>query len=572
MRISSKYLQHALNMLKIGLLIINEEGRIIYLNKKFASILKIKKSDILKRGYYEKLSCLNLDNIIDNGVESGSKEIEINSKIYLFEYQPILNKQKISGYICLLIDKIGNYSYHEIKSNEDTNNELNDIIESSYDGIWVSDEQGTTIHVNSAYERITGINRKMVLGKKANELVQKGYYTTSVTDQVLKEKRRCSLINRTSTGKKILVTGNPIFDEQGKIKRVVTNVRDITELKNLQKQLEDITTRYERQLQKIIDYENNCGKIIINSNAMKKVMELTYRVSLVESNVLILGESGVGKELIAERIHKLSARKSEPFIKVNCSAIPGNLLESELFGYEKGAFTGAKTSGKKGMFELANNGTLFLDEIGDLPADLQVKLLRAIQDKEIIRVGGTNSIQLNIRLITATNRNLEKMVAQGEFREDLYYRLNVIPIKIPPLRERKDDIPLLVKNYLDKFNKKYGVEKKISKEVMEKLIDYSWPGNVRQLINVIERMVVLSNNSIITISDLPSYIQNASDIQISMFIQNKLSLKEALSKLEKIMIKNAMEKSGSTRKAAKLLGIDQSSVVRKMQKYKIKNN
>jgi transcriptional regulator with PAS, ATPase and Fis domain len=305
---------------------------------------------------------------------------------------------------------------------------------------------------------------------------------------------------------------------------------------------------------------------------MKKVFDFAARVAQVDSTVLITGESGSGKEIVAKTIHKLSKRKDGPLIQINCGAIPENLLESELFGYEPGAFTGASKEGKLGMFELAENGTLFLDEIGELPLNLQVKLLRVLQEREIVRVGGIKPKKINVRIIAATNKDLEKMVEKGMFREDLYYRLNVVRIKIPPLRERKTDIPPLIQHFLRKFNEKYEMNKKISPEVIERLIAYDWPGNVRELENLIERLVVIVIEDIIELKHLPDYLQasiNSDHFQVS--VSGIIPLKKASEDLEKQLISKALQKYGSTRKAAQILEVDQATIVRKAKKYNITN-
>jgi len=291
---------------------------------------------------------------------------------------------------------------------------------------------------------------------------------------------------------------------------------------------------------------------------MREVIDLTIRVARVDSTVLILGDSGVGKEVVAGLLHKAGNRSKHPFIRVNCGAIPENLLESELFGYEGGAFTGAKREGKPGMLELAHKGTLFLDEIAELPPALQVKLLTVIQERVVTRLGGTKPIQVDLRILAATNRNLYSMVEQGLFRADLYYRLNVIPIVIPPLRERKEDIPFLVSHFLQKFNKKHRQVKSIDPGAMDILYHYPWPGNVRELENLVERLVVITPGDIIEARDLPINVLNKG----SSFSDNgSLSEKEIITEL--------YHRLRSTRKVAETLGVNQSTVVRKIKKYNI---
>lgn len=314
-------------------------------------------------------------------------------------------------------------------------------------------------------------------------------------------------------------------------------------------------------------------KIIGKTAAMQDVFDLVKKVADSPSSVLITGESGTGKELIAQALHNLSSRKDKPFIKVNCAAIPANLIESELFGYEKGAFTGA-TNSKPGRFELAHEGTIFLDEIGEIPQETQVKLLRVIQEKEFERVGGLKTIKIDTRLISATNRDLEKGIKEGWFREDLFYRLNVVPVQLPSLRERKEDLPLLVNCFLEEFNKKLRKSiQRISPEIMESFSNYNWPGNIRQLENVLERMILLSSNDEITLDQLPSEVRNPSLLQSPDFKAKGLKevVKETTQKMERDLILKALgETFGNVTQAAKHLGISRKSLQIKMKEFDLR--
>lgn len=488
---------------------------------------------------------------------------------------PVLNNEgKVVG-ILTRANLIKCY-YRDLQEVKRLNKELNAIIESSYDGFYITDGKGITIRVNSAYERITGIKAEEVIGRKVEDLVDKGMYSQSVTSLVLEKKEPVTITHDIKTGKSVLITGNPALNDKGEIVRVVTNVRDMTELNNLKKQLDEtkeLTEKYELELKELRNIGFAFDEIIAYSSAMKKILEISARVAKVDSTVMITGESGVGKDVIAGAIHKASERGQGPFIKVNCAAIPETLLESELFGYEKGAFTGANIEGRQGMFELAEKGTIFLNEIGELPFHLQPKLLRVIQDKEVIRVGGSEAVKLDVRIIAATNKDLEQMVKEGTFREDLFYRLNVVPIYISPLRERKDDIPHLIIHFLNKYNLKYDQDKKISSKAVDYLTDYSWPGNVRELENVIERLIVMVTDDTIQTEHLPLSIRtkNKGLKDISYYIEDDIPLKDAVEKVEKDMIMKALRKFKTTRKAAEALQVDQSTVVRKAQKYNIDN-
>ncbi len=453
----------------------------------------------------------------------------------------------------------------ELDSSKELLKELQAIIRSSYDGMFITDGDGVVLRLNDAYERITGIKASEIMGKNMRNLVDEGYFDESVTLHVI-EKRTTITINQTvKKDRKILVTGTPLFDEQGKLFRVVTNVRDITELVKLQNQLlktKEQTLKYKTELSHLRAMHIQNHEMITRSPKMARVIELSMKIADVDSNVLITGESGTGKELIAKLIHKHGKTTARPFIKINCAAIPEQLLESELFGYEGGAFTGAKKEGKPGLFELAHNGTLFLDEVGDLPLVLQVKLLRAIQEKEIMRVGGTRAITVNARIIAATHRDIAKMVQHSTFREDLYYRLMVVPINLPPLRERKEDVPLLIMHFIEKFNKHFGYNKRILPDVIDKLVEYNWPGNVRELENVIERMIVTAVGEVLTADLVPETIWSKT------FLPKKgTKLKEAVEQTEAYLLTECYKEYRSWQKVAEALGIDRTTVFRKVVRY-----
>ncbi len=447
--------------------------------------------------------------------------------------------------------------------------EMEAVIESSFDGLYVTDGKANTLRLNQGFERIMGVSAAECVGRNMEELVEHGIFSRSGTLLALEKKEPVTITLTSKTGKEALVTSNPIFDEEGKVVMVVTNVRDITELNDLQRRLEHmegLREWYETELQQLKMASSH--QLVINSAKMKEVVKLVLRVAQVDSTVLIQGESGVGKEVIAGIIHSNSNRKDGPFIKVNCGAIPDNLLESELFGYEAGAFTGANRKGKVGYFELAEGGVLFLDEIAELPLNLQVKLLRVLQDHEIVRVGGVEPIKVDIRVLTGTNRNLTEMVDKKEFRLDLFYRLNVIPIFVPPLRERQEDIPILAKLFINNINNKYQMEKHLDQRVIERFMDYSWTGNVRELENLVERLAITSINNVITIGDLPINMITGS------FAEKEpariLPLKAALEKTERNLLETAYHQYKSTYQVARALEVNQSTIVRKAAKYGLK--
>jgi PAS domain S-box-containing protein len=446
--------------------------------------------------------------------------------------------------------------------------ELDAVFESSYDGLYITDGEANTLRLNEAFERILGVKAEECIGRNMKELVAEGVYSRSGTLLALEKQDQVTITLQAKTGKTALVTSTPIRDEQGNIILVVTNVRDISELNELQEKLghaEGLSRFFQSELQEI-KLRTQC---VIHSSKMRELISMVVRVAAVDSTVLIQGESGVGKELVANTIHSNSNRGEQPMIKINCGAIPENLLESELFGYEPGAFTGASKQGKVGMFEVADQGILFLDEIGDLPLSLQVKLLRVLQDKEILRVGGTKPIKVDVRIIAGTNYNLKEMVEEKLFRKDLFYRLNVIPILVPPLRERREDIPILANHFLDNFNQKHGMNKKLSSSILACFMEYDWPGNVRELENLIERLVVTSLNQTITAHDLSAWSElrpeNKSDDEHGI-----VPLQDALENTERRILENAFSVCKSTYEVAKVLGISQPTVVRKAAKYGIR--
>lgn len=447
--------------------------------------------------------------------------------------------------------------------------DFKEITNNLFDGIYISDGTGKTLFINEAYSRITGIKAEEVIGKNVKELLEKGVYKGAVTLDVIEKKKRVSKIGEITRNKKeLLITGSPLFDDKGNVKMVVINNRDITELKEMGKKLEkmkDNSLKKEEEIKFLRNKQISNKKIVNESQSMKEILTLIENISSTDVTVLITGESGTGKEIIADEIYYKSSRYGKPFIKVNCAAIPGELLESELFGYVKGAFTGSDKNGKIGLFELAETGTILLDEIGDMPLKLQTKLLRVLQTKEIMKIGDTKPIKLDIRVIAATNQNLPELIKNGKFREDLYYRLNVLPINIEPLRKRKEDIKSLILEFLNSYTKKYNKKIYICNEAIERIKDYNWPGNIRELENFIERLVVVNTDGRIEKESIDYLLFNKENT----LEQEEYNLKEIVAKIEKKVIEKALKKFGSTRHASDYLKIDQSTIVKKCKKLNI---
>lgn len=495
----------------------------------------------------------------------------------LIEYINNINQLKID-HKKHIIDKIISI---QKRLKEEEKYDFKEIVDNLYDGVYIADGNGDTLYVNKAYTNMTGLKENEIIGKNVKYLVENGIYHNAVTPEVIKQKKTITSIGKARNGIEMLITGNPVMSSSGIVRGVVVIDRDISELAKTQKELElsqkkikvveKMRAKREREIEHLRKQQLN-NNFIGNSEEMKEVSRLINKVANFDVTVLITGESGVGKEVVANQIFMNSSRSEEPFIKVNCAAIPASLLESELFGYEKGAFTNA-TSSKAGFFELADKGTLMLDEIGDMTLDLQGKLLRTIQHKQIVRVGGRKTINLDVRIIAATNVNLKCMVEKGKFREDLYYRINVFPIHIPPLRLRRGDIDDLLKHFFGIYNNKYGKEISITNEAINVFKEYKWPGNIRELQNIIERIVIISDshalvglNQIIGLLNINNKVNIIDHEKIEL---EKFGLKETVESVERDLIKKALQEGGSTRKAAKILKISQSSVVKKAKKLSI---
>ncbi len=434
--------------------------------------------------------------------------------------------------------------------------------------VTLTDGKGMVLRVSDSYEEHYGVMKNEIVGKSVFELERQGIFKPSITAIVLKEKRKATIMQKNKAGHSILTTGVPIFDDAGNIEYVISfNSIDIAGMTTLQKKydkLNELLQEYNSEINQLRMREINDRELITKSKLMTDIKELVLTIADTSANVLITGETGVGKSMIAKMLHQNSSRVDEPFIEINCGTIPASLIESELFGYERGAFTGANTKGKLGKIELANRGTLFLDEIGELPNNIQIKLLQVIQEKVIMRIGGLSKIDVDFRLIAATNRDLKKDIKENLFREDLYYRLNVIPLHIPPLRERPEDITPLVLSFLERFNKKYKKNISLAPEVFEVLEQQNWPGNIRQVENLVERLVVTQKRNLIKIQDMPDYID------VGSFRKN-ISLDGSLSEMtdayEKVIFENAFKKYKTSVRVGKALGISQSTAARKLRKY-----
>lgn len=456
-------------------------------------------------------------------------------------------------------------SLSEIEMIKNISNEMDVILNTIHDDILITDGKGIIIKSYPSFEKVYNIKKEDAEGRSIYDLEKEGVFKPSITAMVLERKEEVTMLQENSMSRKIIVTATPIMNKSGEISKVISFSRDLTDYLNLKKQYEiqeEAIQKYAAELEELREKNNDISGLVANSRIMKNVINTVDKVAVFDANIILEGESGVGKTMIAKIIHTKSLRAHGPFIEINCGSIPENLLESELFGYEKGAFTGASDNGKVGLIQLADKGTLFLDEIGELPLNLQTKLLKVIQDKKITRIGGTKTIEVDFRLITATNQKLEELTAQHAFREDLYYRLNVIYINVPPLRERKDDIFILAISFLNNFNRKYHLNKTLSPDLIDCFMSYDWPGNIRELENLTERLVLTSDDERIDCTSLPENIRRNGNISCSF-----TTLDDALEQLERQLVMDAYKKHKTTTGVAKELAISQPTAVRKIKKY-----
>ncbi len=458
------------------------------------------------------------------------------------------------------------------------------IFDNRFMGVIICDEKGDILKVNHAHRYVTGLLPEELVGREMAEFVKIGLVDKALTPLVLENKKPI-LAEQHCGGKSYLVQSEPMFNDQGDVKYVISFLFDVSIERILRTVLENAKDEDIQIHEKLAEWqrlfrEEGQGiggqeqKLVYQSKAMEEVLRLVERIADSDAAVLITGESGVGKELIAREIHKQSKRKDAPFVSINCGAIPEGLLESELFGYEAGAFTHSNPKGKEGLFEVAGGGTIFLDEIGEMSPVLQVKLLRVLQENLIRRVGGIADISCDVRVISATNADLDQMIQEHKFRKDLFYRLNVIPIHVPSLAERREDIPLLACYFLNYFCRKHGRVKQFTFEALKCLMSLTFEGNVRELQNTVERLVLLSPGESISVDSLlPAYHLNNSRILMTDFSADTKfadkSYKEIMEIQEKELLSHYNEKCGSTYEIARILKVNQSTVWRKMKKYKI---
>ncbi|AGE22967.1 transcriptional activator [Geobacillus sp. GHH01] len=553
-----------------GMIVVDEYAYITDMNQSAAELLGVDKDEVIGKPILDVLPSSGLPRVLETRQTEFHQEVELaNGKKLITTRIPIIDDNgKLFGALAVFKDITELVALaEEITDLKEVRMMLEAIIHSSEEAISVVDENGNGILINPAYTRLTGLTEEDVIGKPATADIAEG---ESMHMQVLKTRRpvRGARMKVGPKNRDVIVNVAPIIVD-GVLKGSVGVIHDVSEIQRLTTELNRA-----RQIIRTLEAKYSFADIVGESEEMKVAIEQAKLAAKTPATILLRGESGTGKELFAHAIHNASDRKYNKFIRVNCAAIPETLLESELFGYEEGAFSGARRGGKRGLFEEANNGSIFLDEIGELSASTQAKLLRVLQEREIVRVGGTKPIPINVRVIAATNVNLEKAIAEGAFREDLYYRLNRMPIYIPPLRARKEDIPALCRHLIQKLNQDYGRNVEgVTDEAMAKLLAYDWPGNVRELENVLGRAMIFMkfHEVMIDATHLPPLASPSSVPAHRVETEEEIRpLEEMVSRYEASLIEQALRRHrGNKTAAARALGISVRNLYYKLEKYNL---
>lgn len=565
-----KLYQAMVNAMDVALLVVSGSGMTMLTNKaardSFGIHQGIPLNDVLPELWAKMSRKLGARS---RSIQISMRDTEQN---YMVRVSPVLVDRKRVGAVCVFVEctELEDMA-RQMKFFQELTRELDTIIDSSSDGLWICDADANVIRINPASERINNVSSRDVVGRNMRDLVNARVFDRSATLEVL---RTASVVNmlQQREGRKLIMTGTPVFNAEGAIIRVVISERDVTEIDVMQRRLEEqeaLKDQFLSQMLEMRQEQMDSQPIIARSPCMLNALRQAMKVSKVESTVLLLGESGVGKGLFADLIHKNSRRAEKPLIKINCGAIPESLIESELFGYEKGAFTGAQSGGKPGYLELSDGGILFLDEIAELPLASQVKLLRFLEDGRVTRIGATKGRMVDVRILAATHRNLEEMVARGTFRLDLFYRLKVIPIHIPALRERKECLLPLINHFIGFFAEKNAIRKRLSRAALDTLLAYSFPGNVREMINICERLVVMTDTEIVDYQDLPGDIAGRGDDLPGLQEDwpEGMSLQQVLDRAEKAVLSQSLKRYGNQTRMAEVLGVNQSTVARKLKKH-----
>ncbi|MHB8074945.1 sigma 54-interacting transcriptional regulator [Desulfosporosinus fructosivorans] len=556
-----------------GILAINRQGIITSLNPAAERPTRSTKEEAIGRFLSDVIIPTGLLEVVRSGIPEFGAKFQVGRRLYISNRTPIIKDGEVIGAVGVFQDVSEMEKVlQELQSVKQLNEELRTTVASSYDGIIICDNQGEILRCNPAVGRILEVSWEELLGRPFKDLVDKGVFQKNIIYLVKKQDGLVSILESSSAEHSLVITGNPVYDEEGKMAKIVINIRDMSEIIFLREALEEskqLSKKYQAEIAQMRSHQETSADIRSGSVIMKNVLELASRVSQVDSPVVLVGEQGVGKEEIAKLIHSQSKRREEPFYKLNCGSFPYQLLEIEIFGQGNALGNG---KGKTGLLELANNGSVYLEDIGKMPLNLQGRLLRVLKDKMLQISGGKETVSVDTRILAGTNRPLIEFVEKGLFREDLYFSLNVVPIKVPALRERKEDLIPLVLFYLEQNNKRHEMDKVISPDAVQLLLDYPWLGNVREMENVIERLVVTARGKIISAKevDLVLYEKEKSPLR-AVTVTGVIPLKQAMDDLEQQLVTLAMEQHGTTVKAAEALGVNQSTVVRKLQKLKESN-
>lgn len=552
----------------LGFVITDKKFNILYYNNYFKTNICKNNEDILSK----KLTIYFHDIKDDKDQNFYSVKYLDDSVYYVVNEELKLYGNELNAFFFYNFT-IGNELEKQIKRLSSQQYLYNEMLNKLKDGIYITDDEGITTYVNDAFLNLSGLTREQIIGKSVYDLRKHNVLPNSCCAKVIETKGPVSTINNYYKGQRCLVSGSPIFDECGNLKKTIAVIRDVSELDVLMKNITKEKNLF------IVNNEYDDFNIktkgaikdpINNNEKMKGIYNKAKKIAKVDSTVLILGETGVGKDFIATYIYNISSRNKGKFIKINCGAVPEHLMESEFFGYEEGAFTGAQKGGKKGLFEEANGGVLYLDEIGDMPYTLQVKLLSAINDRMFYRIGGISPVEFNARIIAATNVDLKQLVEEKKFRSDLYYRLNVVSFVIPPLRQRKEDIIPLAQQFIEYYNNKYGKNCYFTSGCLENFLVYEWPGNIRELKNIIERLILMTDEAYIDKELFREQLMlSDSTDENSKFSSDNKTLKDKLDEYERVIIETTLASSKNMKEAASKMGIDISTLVRKKQKYKI---
>ncbi|MGL4452902.1 MAG: sigma 54-interacting transcriptional regulator [Sarcina sp.] len=547
--------EQVLDEIPVGIIAIDIHNNITKINSYASNLLEKTVYETLGQPIKKLIPNSELADTLKTKNKEMGKILYINNKTTIVNRSPLFSHGQLIGAISVIQDISDMVGLKEI------NEKFTKILENSSELICFVDEYGKVNYVNPTYKTVFLDEGERIIGTDIFSISPNGYRA-----QCFKSKEPMRNVLHTKNGIDIISKIDPIFID-GVFKGIISTSKPVNELKDLIDKLEKSEEELNFYKEEFLKSVNSSSNSIIGSNtSLKKIMYICEKAALSTSTVLVRGESGTGKELIAKFIHNESKRKDKPFVRVNCAAIPENLLESELFGYEKGAFTGA-IKAKPGKFEIADGGTIFLDEIGDMPMSMQVKLLRVLQEMEIERIGALEPKKINVRVIAATNRNLEELMETNNFREDLFYRLNVLSVNLPPLRDRKSDLPVLINHFIEKINKKLETSVTgIDFKALNVLESYNFPGNIRELENIIERAINLCDSNIIKIADFPPYIipSNSKNLNILELDENNILPFE---EYEKRIIIAAMKKYKSFNKAGKALGLTHRTISLKCKKY-----